>query len=712
MHRFQATDNDHWFPERLNLNILNQRGNNNPDPGFEYHKAYASLDLAAVRKDIDKTLTTSQDWWPADYGNYAPFMVRMAWHQAGTYRVADGRGGANTGNQRFAPLNSWPDNGNLDKARRLLWPIKQKYGRKLSWADLFMLAGNQALDIMGLKPFGFGGGRVDIYASETDTYWGPETTMLDDERHKALGEIETPLAASNMGLIYVNPEGPNGDPDALAAAKEMRATFENMAMGDYETVALIAGGHTFGKCHGAAPPESHSGADPESAPLEMQGMGYQNSFGTGKGKDAITSGIEGAWTNEPTKWDHGYFENLYKYEWELIQGPGGKKQWQPKGEKGVDMVRDAHDTTVTHKPMMMTTDMSLLRDPIYAPISKNFYEHPEELKEAFAKTWYKLTHRDMGPVARLLGKEVPEEQVWQDPIPACNHKLIDGKDIESLKSKILAGSAPSVAALVRTAWASASTFRGTDFRGGANGARIRLSPQKDWKVNNPEELQTVLKHLGSIQEEFNKAHQKDGKKVSLADLVVLGGCAAIEEASKNAGNAVQVPFAPGRMDASQEQTDVLQFSYLEPKADGFRNFWSDQEKQPRMREEELMVDKAHLLTLTTPEMTVLVGGLRALNTPLGGLGVFTDKPETLTNDFFVNLLDMGITWKKGDDGKFQGWDNSSQKLKWTGTRSDLIFGSHSELRAIAEYYAMDDAKDVFVKDFVKAWTKVMNLDRF
>ena len=698
---------------------MNQQRKNNPeDPNFDYRQAYASLDLAAVRKDIDKTLTTSRDWWPADYGTYAPFMVRMAWHQAGTYRVADGRGGANTGNQRFAPLNSWPDNGNLDKARRLMWPIKQKYGRNLSWADLFMLAGNQALDSMGLTPFGFGGGRVDIYASEIDTYWGPETTMLDDQRHKAIGEIETPLGASNMGLIYVNPEGPNGNPDALAAAKEIRATFANMAMNDYETVALIAGGHTFGKCHGAAPPDSHVDVDPESAPMEMQGMGYDNSFGTGKGKDTITSGLEGAWTNEPTKWDNGYFENLYKYEWELIEGPGGKKQWQPKGEKkDVGMVRDAHDPTATHKPMMLTTDMALIKDPLYSPISKHFYKHPEELKLAFAKTWFKLTHRDMGPVARLLGKEVPEEQVWQDPIPACNHAMIDDKDIGSLKSKILiggsGGSGPSIAALVRTAFASASTFRGTDFRGGANGARIRLAPQNDWKVNNPDELQTVLKHLESIQVEFNKVHQKDDKKVSLADLIVLGGCAAIEEASKNAGNNdVHVPFTPGRMDASQDQTDVQQFSYLEPKADGFRNFLSDQATQPRMREEELLVDKAHLLTLTAPEMTVLVGGLRALNTPLGGLGVFTDKPETLTNDFFVNLLDMNITWKKGDDGKFQGWDNSTKKLKWMGTRSDLVFGSQSELRAIAEYYAMDDAKDVFVKDFVKAWTKVMHLDRF
>jgi catalase-peroxidase len=697
---------------------LNQHGKNNPeDPDFEYRKAYASLDLAAVKKDINKILTTSQDWWPADYGNYAPFMVRMAWHMAGTYRVADGRGGANTANQRFAPLNSWPDNGNLDKARRLMWPIKQKYGRNLSWADLYMLTGNQALDIMGLTPFGFGGGRIDIYAPEMDTYWGPETTMLGDERHKAVGEIEKPLGASNMGLIYVNPEGPNGDPDALAAAKEIRATFANMAMNDYETVALIAGGHTFGKSHGAASP-SHVGADPESAPMEMQGLGYKNSFGTGKGKDAITSGIEGAWTNEPTKWDNGYFENLLKYEWELIQGPGGKKQWQPKGgETDIDMVRDAHDPTVKHKPMMLTTDIALIRDPLYAPISKHFFKHPEELKEAFAKAWYKLTHRDMGPVVRLLGKEVPEEQVWQDPIPACNHTLIDDKDIESLKSKILGGS--SIAALVRTAWASASTFRGTDFRGGANGARIRLAPQKDWKVNNPEELQIVLKHLESIQEEFNnKAHQqKDDKKVSLADLIVLGGCAAIEAASSNnGGNGVQVPFTPGRMDASQEQTDVLQFACLEPKADGFRNFLSDQEEvQPRMREEELLVDKAHLLTLTTAEMTVLVGGLRALNTPLGGVGVFTDKPETLTNDFFVNLLDMDTaSWKKGDDGKFQGWDSnaSNNKLKWTGTRSDLVFGSQSELRAIAEYYATDDAKDIFVKDFVKAWTKIMNLDRF
>ena len=719
-----ANDNDHWFPDRLDLKILNQKGANNPDPNFDYAEAFKSLDLKQVKTDIDKTLTTSQDWWPADWGTYAPFMIRMAWHMAGTYRIADGRGGANTGNQRFAPLNSWPDNGNLDKARRLLWPVKKKYGRKLSWADLFMLTGNQALENMGLQPFGFGGGRVDIYAPEEDVYWGPETEMEMDERHKKVGDIDQPLGASEMGLIYVNPEGPNGEPDVMGAAAEIRATFGNMAMNDYETVALVAGGHTFGKSHGAAP-NSHLGAPPEAAPMEMQGLGYKNSFGTGKGKDTITNGIEGAWTQNPTTWDNGYFENLFKYDWELIKGPGGKNQWQPKKDDCA-MVTDAHEANKTHKPMMMTTDIALIKDPKYAPISKHFYENPQEFANAFAKAWYKLTHRDVGPVPRLLGNEVPEPQIWQDPIPTVNHTLIEAWDIADLKGKILGSSsgiigkltrssksAPTIGELVRTAWASACTFRGTDYRGGANGARIRLAPQRDWEANDPAELARVLKHYEKIQEDFNKS-QVDGKRVSMADLIVLGGCAAIQQAAKAAGHNFPVPFFPGRMDASAEQTDADAFAPLEPKADGFRNYLSDGEK--RMRVEEMLVDRAHLLTLTAPEMTVLVGGMRVLNANAAGSsdGVFTDKPETLTNDFFVNLLDMSTEWVpvKGNDNKFEGRDRTTGKTKWTGTRADLVFGSSSELRAISEFYACDDGESVFVNDFVAAWSKVMNLDRF
>jgi catalase-peroxidase len=715
-----VTDNNRWFPDRLELDILHQKGANNPeDPNFDYAKAFESLDMEQVKKDINKTLTTSQDWWPADWGNYGPFVIRMAWHMAGTYRIADGRGGASTANQRFAPLNSWPDNGNLDKARRLLWPVKQKYGRSLSWADLFMLTGNQALEMMGLKPFGFGGGRIDVYTSEKDIYWGPETEMETDQRHAKVGDIHEPLGASEMGLIYVNPEGPNGEPDIMGAAAEIRATFGNMAMNDYETVALIAGGHTFGKSHGAAP-NSHLGPPPEAAPMEMQGLGYLNSFGIGKGKDTITNGIEGAWTQNPTTWDNGYFDNLYKYDWELIQGPGGKNQWQPKGD-GCSMVPDAHEDGKVHKPMMMTTDIALIKDPSYAPISKHFYENPDELADAFAKAWYKLIHRDMGPVQRLLGKDVPEPQLWQDPIPAVNHTLIDDNDVKTLKSKILTssglkakitGSSVSIAELVGSAWASASTFRGTDYRGGANGARIRLAPQKDWEVNNPAELDKILKHYEKIQQDFNKS-QKGDKRVSMADLIVLGGCAAIEQAAKDAGHDIQVPFRPGRMDASVEETDEASFAPLEPKVDGFRNYEGDGPK--RMRTEEMLVDRAHLLTLTAPEMTVLVGGLRVLNANTAGStdGVLTSKPETLTNDFFVNLLDMSTEWVLVDtDSKFDGLDRKTGKKKWTATRADLVFGSSSELRAISEYYACDDAESVFVKDFIAAWDKVMNLDRF
>ena len=712
-----AMANDIWWPNRLNLRALQQKNINNPnDPDFDYAKAFSQLDIKAVQDDINKMLTTTSqydDWWPADYGNYAPFMIRMAWHAAGTYRIYDGRGGAKGANQRFAPLNSWPDNGNLDKARRLLWPIKQKYGRALSWGDLMILVGNQSLEIMGLKPFGFAGGRVDLWASEDDTYWGPEEEMLADNRHTThpgTADIDKPLGAVQMGLIYVNPEGPLGDPDPLKAAADIRETFASMAMNDYETVALIAGGHTFGKAHGAAP-ETHVGAAPEGAPVEDQQIGYRNDFGTGKGPHTITSGLEGAWTGHPTKWDMGYFENLYKYEWECHEGPGGKKQWRPKNGAGRDTVPDAHDRHKKHAPMMFTTDLALIQDPIYAPISKHFYENPDEFADAFAKAWYKLTHRDMGPVSRCLGNQVPEAQVWQDPIPPCDRDhLIDKDDIAHLKTQILQSS--GVSQLVRSAWAAACTFRCTDYRGGGNGGRLRLEPQRNWEVNNPTELGNVLQHLEMIQRNFNEKNDK--KRVSLADLIVLGGCAAIESAAKKAGVDIEVPFAPGRMDSSAEQTDVAAFAPLEPKADGFRNFLSKGQTRPA---EELLVDRAHLLGLDAPEMTVLVGGMRALNANADGSnrGVLTTQPETLTNDFFVNLLSMDNIWERtndDNDGTFVGRDRKTGKAQWTASRVDLIFGSSSELRAISEYYACDDARETFVKDFVAAWTKVMDADRF
>jgi len=714
-----------WFPETLNLKLLHQKNKNNPDPDFDYAAAFATLDLDQVKKDIHKALTTSQDWWPADYGHYGGFFIRQAWHQAGTYRVFDGRGGASTGNQRFSPLNSWPDNANLDKARRLLWPVKQKYGRKLSWADLFMLTGNQALEEFGLKPFGFGGGRVDIYAPEEDIYWGPETEMLGDERHKEAGDINDPLGASVQGLIYVNPEGHQGIPDPEMAAKEIRTTFGNMAMNDYETVALIAGGHTVGKSHGVAP-DSDLGPPPEAAPLEDQQFGYASPHGTGVGKDTVTSGIEGAWTTNPVKFDTGYFDNLFKYEWECIKGPGGKYQWQPKGEVK-EMVPDAHVKGKMHKPMMMTTDIALIKDPKYLEISQRFHENHDEFVDAFAKAWYKLTHRDMGPTTRLVGKDVPEPQIWQDPIPPCHHTLIDDTDIAALKkqimgsgtgikAKLLGRSGPTIAQLVRTAWASAATFRCTDYRGGANGARIRFAPQKNWAVNKPEELEEMLKYYENIQETFNKAQASGDKRVSLADLIVLGGCAAIEEAAKKAGHNIKVPFTPGRMDATLEETDVDSFAPLEPTSDGFRNYLGESNgKRYKRSAEEMLVDRAHLLGLSAPEMTVLVGGMRALaatNTPTAGTGIFSSKPETLTNDFFVNLLDMATVWKKLDDNTYEGRDRKSDKVKWTASRVDLIFGSHSELRAIAEFYAGGDTESKFVEDFVAAWTKVMNADMY
>lgn len=712
-----AVANQQWWPDQLNLACLNQSGNNNPDPDFDYAKAFASLDLDQVKKDINKALTTSQDWWPADYGNYGPFFIRLAWHQAGTYRMSDGRGGTNAGNQRFAPLNSWPDNGNLDKARRLLWPIKQKYGRKLSWADLFQLTGNQALETMGLKPFGFGGGRVDTFAPELDVYYGPETEMLASDRRDTNGKLQEPLGASVQGLIYVNPEGLNGEPDPAKAASDIRETFGNMAMNDYETVALIAGGHTFGKAHGAAP-DSELGPEPEAAPIEQQNLGYASEYKSGKGPDTITSGLEGAWTAHPTKWDTGYFDTMFKYEWKAVKGPGGKYQWTPKGSVDeADMVVDAHIPGQKHPPMMFTTDLALINDPDYLPIAKNFHENPDELAEAFAKAWYKLTHRDMGPVERLLGKDVPEPQIWQDPIPKRDFELIDQADIVALKktllgrsgltAKLFGSKGLSIPQLVRTAWASASTYRQTDFRGGANGARIRLAPQRDWPVNDPTELSSVLDFLTKVQEDFNKSN--GNKRVSIADLIVLGGCAAVEEAAREAGSSIEVPFTPGRTDATEEQTDAETFKVLEPKSDGFRNYHTG-----KCKAEETLVDRAHLLSLNAPEMAVLVAGMRVLNANTGGseLGVFTKSPGTLTNDFFVNLLDMKTKWEKAGDNEYTGLDRATGKIQWKGTRVDLIFGSHSELRAIAEYYAGQDAKEIFIKDFVKAWTKVMNLDRF
>jgi catalase-peroxidase len=709
----RAMSNRDWWPNQLNLKILHQHSplSNPMGKGFNYAEEFKSLDLAAVKKDLQALMTDSQDWWPPDFGHYGPLFIRMAWHSAGTYRTGDGRGGAHAGQQRFAPLNSWPDNANLDKARRLLWPIKQKYGRRISWADLMILAGNVALDSMGFKTFGFGGGREDVWEPEEDVYWGSENKWLDDKRYSGDRNLEKPLAAVQMGLIYVNPEGPNGNPDPIAAAKDIRETFARMAMNDEETVALIAGGHSFGKTHGAGP-ASYVGPEPEAAPIEEQGLGWKSSFGTGKGADAITSGLEVTWTSTPTKWSNNFFRILFSYEWELTKSPAGAHQWQPKGGAGAGTIPDAHDPKKRHAPTMLTTDLSLRFDPAYEKISRRFYEHPDQFADAFARAWFKLTHRDMGPRVRYLGPEVPaEELIWQDPIPAVNHTLIDEQDIASLKGKILA-SALSVSQLVSTAWASASTFRGSDKRGGANGARICLAPQKDWEVNQPAELAKVLKTLEGIQSEFNSS-ASGGKKVSLADLIVLAGCAGVEQAAKKAGHDVTVPFSPGRMDALQEQTDVKSFAVLEPVADGFRNY---QKSRYAVSAEELLVDKAQLLTLTAPEMTVLIGGMRVLNTNFGHTrhGVFTKRPEALTNDFFVNLLDMGTEWKGVSDARnlFEGSDRKTGEVKWTGTRFDLIFGSNSQLRALAEVYGSADAQKKFVEDFVAAWTKVMNLDRF
>lgn len=709
-----GTSNRDWWPNQLKLNILRQNSNlSNPmDEQFNYAEAFKSLDLDAVKKDIYELMTTSQDWWPADFGHYGPLFIRMAWHSAGTYRIGDGRGGAGSGTQRFAPLNSWPDNANLDKARLLLWPVKQKYGNKISWADLMILAGNCALESMGFKTFGFAGGREDVWEPEEDIYWGSETEWLGDKRYAGDRELENPLAAVQMGLIYVNPEGPNGNPDPIAAAKDIRETFGRMAMNDEETVALIAGGHSFGKTHGAADPSKYIGREPAGASIEEQSLGWRNTYGKGNAGDTITSGLEVTWTTTPTKWSNNFFENLFGFEWELTKSPAGAHQWKPKGDAGAGLVPDAHDPAKRHQPMMLTTDLALRFDPAYEKISRRFLENPDEFADAFARAWFKLTHRDMGPKARYLGPEVPaEDLIWQDPIPAVTHELIDAQDIANLKANILA-SGLTVAELVSTAWASASTFRGSDKRGGANGARIRLAPQKFWRVNNPTQLAKVLGILESIQTAFNSI-QTGNKRVSLADLIVLGGCAGIEQAAKNAGHNITVPFTPGRADASQEQTDVEAFEVLEPRADGFRNYKNAQYNLPA---EEMLVDKAQLLTLTAPEMTVLLGGMRVLNTNFDQSqhGVFTKRPETLTNDFFVNLLDLGTTWKATSDAQevFEGRDRKTDELKWTGTRVDLIFGSNSELRAIAEVYGASDAQGKFVRDFVAAWNKVMNLDRF
>ncbi len=711
--KFGSMSNRNWWPNQLNLKILHQNSSLSDPMGkdFDYTKEFKSLDLDAVKSDLYTLMTDSQDWWPADYGHYGPLFIRMAWHSAGTYRTGDGRGGASSGTQRFAPLNSWPDNANLDKARRLLWPIKQKYGRKISWADLMILAGNCALESMGFKTFGFGGGREDVWEPEEDIYWGSEDIWLGDKRYSGDRDLENPLAAVQMGLIYVNPEGPNGNPDPLAAAKDIRETFARMAMNDEETVALIAGGHSFGKTHGAGD-AALVGREPEGAGLAEQGLGWASKFGTGKGGDAITSGLEGAWTPTPIKWDNSFFDTLFGYEWELTKSPAGAYQWIPKDGAARQAVPDAHNSAKAHPPVMLTTDLALKVDPIYAPISKHFHENPEEFADAFARAWYKLTHRDMGPRTRYLGALVPEEElIWQDPIPAVDHALIDDRDIADLKAKILA-SGLSIPQLVYSAWASAATFRGSDKRGGANGARIRLAPQKEWEVNQPGQLATVLETLETIQHNFNSA-QTGGKRVSLADLIVLGGCAAVEQAAKNAGYTITVPFTPGRMDASQEQTDVDSFAVLEPTADGFRNYLKT---KYTVSAEELLIDRAQLLTLTAPEMTVLVGGMRVLNANFGQSqhGVFTNRPGTLTNDFFVNLLDMNTTWKPTSEAEdlFEGRDRATGALKWTGTRVDLVFGSNSQLRAIAEVYACDDAQQVFVRDFVAAWDKVMNLDRF
>ena len=708
-----ATANQQWWPEQLNLKSLQQ---NSPlaDPmgsDFDYASEFRKLDLDALQKDIDALMTDSQDWWPADYGHYGPFFIRMAWHSAGTYRVGDGRGGSGFGTQRFAPLNSWPDNANLDKARRLLWPIKQKYGRKISWADLMILTGNRALETMGFKTFGFAGGRADVW-EPLDIYWGPEDKWLDDRRYTGDRELENPLGAVQMGLIYVNPEGPNGHPDPLASARDIRETFARMAMNDEETVALIAGGHTFGKTHGAADPGQYIGREPEAAGLEAQGFGWKNSFGTGKGAHTISSGLEGAWTDDPVTWDNGYFDNLFGHDWELIRGPGGGKQWAPRNADSKRTVPDAHDPSKKHAPFMATTDIAMITDPAYLQISKRFHANPDQFADAFAKAWYKLTHRDMGPASRYLGPLVPAESLlWQDPVPAVDHALVGDDDLAALKVKLL-DSGLSISQLVSTAWASASTFRGTDKRGGANGARIRLAPQKDWAVNDPAELGKVLAALATIQQAFN-AGQSGGKRISLADLIVLGGCAAVERAAKNAGHDVQLPFAPGRTDATQEQTDIESFAVLEPTADGFRNYLADGHRRSA---EELLVDKAEMLTLTAPEMSVLVGGLRVLGGNAGGFraGILTRRPDSLTPDFFVNLLDIGTTWTAavGSKNVFEGRDAKTGAVKWAASRVDLVFGSNSQLRALAEVYACEDAPRKFADDFAAAWVKVMNLDRF
>ena len=709
-----STANQHWWPNQLNLKILHQNSSlSDPmDASFNYAEEFKTVELDELKKDIEELMTTSQDWWPADYGHYGPLFIRMAWHSAGTYRTLDGRGGAASGTMRFAPLNSWPDNVNLDKARRLLWPIKQKYGRKLSWADLMVFTGNCALDSMGLMTFGFAGGREDVWEPEEDIYWGPETEWLGDERYKGERELEDPLGAVQMGLIYVNPEGPNGNPSALAAAKDIRETFARMAMNDEETVALIAGGHTFGKAHGAADPGEHVGREPEAAPTEEQGLGWKNNYGTGNAGDTIGSGLEGAWTPTPIQWDNSFFDTLFAYDWDLVKSPAGAQQWIPTDSEAVKAVPDAHDPSKTHAPIMFTTDLALRMDPIYGPISKRFHANPDQFAEAFSKAWYKLTHRDMGPISRCLGSWVPAEPLlWQDPVPEVDHELIGAEDIAALKETLL-GSELSISQLVSTAWASAASYRGTDKRGGANGARIRLAPQKDWEANQPEELAKVLPVLEKIQMDFNDS-QSGRKKVSLADIIVLGGCAGVEAAAKKAGHDVQVPFSAGRADASQEQTDVESFGVLEPVADAFRNYLNPDFAKSA---EKLLVDRAHLLTLTAPEMTVLVGGLRVLNANVGQseLGVFTKQPEALTNDFFVNLTDLSTKWEKSKRCEYfyEGTDFSSGELKWTASAVDLVFGSNSQLRAITEVYACDDSKETFVKDFVAAWDKVMNLDRF
>nr|WP_231956543.1 catalase/peroxidase HPI [Posidoniimonas polymericola] len=705
-------NNQAWWPNQLDLRVLHQNSELSSPLGkdFDYAEEFNKLDLAAVKNDLRELMTESQDWWPADYGHYGPFFIRMAWHSAGTYRMGDGRGGSGDGTQRFAPLNSWPDNANLDKARRLLWPIKQKYGQKISWADLMVLAGNVSLESMGFETFGFAGGREDVWEPQQDVFWGPEKEWMSGDRYTVGEDLPNPLGATTMGLIYVNPEGPKGKPDPQAAAHAIRQTFGNMAMSDEETIALIAGGHSFGKAHGAASPKEYVGAEPEAAPLEEQGFGWKNKFGKGKAEDTITSGLEGAWTTTPAQWSHDYFDHLFGYEWVLTKSPGGAQQWTPKKNAGEGTVPDAHVASKSHAPIMFTTDLALKEDPGFRKISKRFHEHPEEFEKAFAKAWYKLTHRDMGPVSRLLGPEVPEAQLWQDPIPDADYEPIGDDDVAGLKDQILA-TGLSVPELVSTAWASASTFRGSDMRGGANGARVRLAPQKDWEANQPEQLARVLDKLEQVQQDFNDA-QTGGKQVSLADLIVLGGCAAVEKAARDAGHDVEVPFTPGRTDATDEMTDAESFDLLKPEADGFRNYLSD---DYRGRPEERLVDRAQLLTLTAPEMTVLIGGLRALdaNYEQSRHGVLTDKPGTLTNDFFVNLLDMGTTWKESDtEGVYEGRDYQSGDVKWTGTRVDLLFGSNSQLRGLAEAYAAEDAKEKFVTDFVAAWDKVMNLDRF